>query len=93
MGWWWVHGVNGGRRAESALVASKPLEVEKKCQRWKRECRAECWAPHQHMLRGHLLGLHKGRGGGRAGGGVHWLVSQECKKGGGSSQRASCICF
>ena len=66
MGWRCVHGVNGGRRAYSALVASKPLEVERKCQRWKRECRAECWVPHQHVLRGHLLGLHKGRGGGRA---------------------------
>ena len=59
----------------------------------KRECRAECWAPHQHVLCGHLLGLHKGRGRGRAGGGVHWLVSQACKKWGGSSQRASCVCF
>ena len=59
----------------------------------RRECRAESWARHQHVLRGHLLGLHKGRDGGWAGGGVHWLVSEECQKWGGSSQRASCVRF
>lgn len=27
----------------------------------RQECRAECWAPYQHVLCGHLWGLHKGR--------------------------------
>lgn len=96
MVWWWVCGMNGGWRAQSALVPSKPLEVERKCQRWEGRCTAECWVLHQCVLLGCLLGLDTGTqemGRGRAGGGVHWLVWEEYKKGDGSSQRASCICF
>lgn len=95
MGWRWVHGVNGGPEGPILPWLLPSL--------WKwREMpevgtgNAEQSAGHSptSMLRGHLLGLHKGRGAeaGLEEESTGWFP--RCvRSGGGSSQRASYVCF